>query len=55
MHYSKGVQKNILTAWNFAKNKFRQRCFDNLLKSFGTNILENATRDMLSKVTLMVG
>ena len=56
MHLSKGVQKNVLKAWNFTKNTFHQRSFDNKLsKGFRTNILENATRQMLRKVTLMVG
>ena len=46
----------MLKAWNFTKNKFRQRCFDyNLSKSFRTNIFDNATIQMLLKVTLMVG
>ena len=28
-HHCKDIQKNIMEAWNFTKNKFHQRCFDN--------------------------
>ena len=56
MHLSKGVQKNILKAWNFTKNGFPQRYFgNNLSKNFRTNIPENATRQILLKVTLKAG
>ena len=41
-HPSKGVQKNILKAWDFTKNKLCQKYIDdNLQKIFRTNILEN--------------
>ena len=45
----------MLKAWNFTINKFPERYFDNnFSKSFRTNILENPTRQMLLKVTLVV-
>ena len=41
---SKSVQRNMLKAWDFTKNKLCQRCFDNnLQKIFQKNILENGT------------
>ena len=44
----KGVQKNILKAWDFTKNKLCHRYFDNnLQKIFRINILENDTRQPL--------
>ena len=55
-HLSKGVQKNILKAWNFTKNKLHHRCFDNdLQKNFRTNILESDTKQIILSVVLMVG
>ena len=51
----KGVQKNMLKTWDFAKNKLCHRCFDNnLQKTFQTNILEDGTRQTLLIVVLMV-
>ena len=39
---SKGVQRNMLKAWDFTKNKFCHRFFDkNLQKFFQRNIVEN--------------
>ena len=49
---SKGVQKNMLEAWNFNKKEVQDRCLDN---NFRTRILENATRYILSIIDLMVG
>ena len=41
---SKGVQENILKAWNFTTYKLHHRYFDNnLQKNFRTNILESDT------------
>ena len=43
MHRSKGVQKAMLIAWNFIKNKICHRFFDNnLQKLFRTKILKNS-------------
>ena len=54
-HPSKGVQKNMLKALDFTKNKLCHRYFDNnLQKIFRTNILENGTGQMLLIVVLMV-
>ena len=51
---SKAIQKNMLKAWNFTKNKLQHRCFDNnLQKIFRTNIFENATGQRLLIVVLM--
>ena len=51
----KAVQKNMLKAWDFTKNKFCHRCFDNnLQKIFRTNILENDTGQILLIVVLIV-
>ena len=56
MHPSKGVQKNILKAWNFAKNKICHRYFDNNFKKlFWTKILKISNRQILLKIVLMVG
>ena len=55
-HPSKGVQKNMLKAWNFSKNKICHRCFDNnLQKLFRTKILKNSNGKILLIVALMVG
>ena len=54
-HPSKGVQKNMLKAWYFSKNKLCHRCIDNnLQKNFRPNILENGTGQILLIVVLMV-
>ena len=54
-HPSKGVQKNMLKAWDFTKDKLCHRYFDNnRQKIFRTNILENRTRQILLTVVLMV-
>ena len=46
MHPSKGVQKNMLKAWNFTTYKLRYRCFDNNYQNnFQTNILESDAAD----------
>ena len=46
LHSSKGVQKNMLKAWNFVKYKLCQSCFDNYLqKNFSTSIFESNTAD----------
>ena len=45
---SKGVQENILKAWNFTTYKLHHRYVDNnLQKNFRTNILESDTADTL--------
>ena len=50
-HPSKGVQKK----WDFTENKPRHRCFNtNLQKVFRTNILVNATEQILLIVVLMI-
>ena len=55
MHLSKGVQKNMLKAWDFIKNKLCHRYFDKKLKKiFCTNILENGTGQILLIVVLMI-
>ena len=54
MHPSKGVQKNMLKALDFKKNKLFDRYFDNnLLKIFQTNILQNCTEQILLIVVLI--
>ena len=53
---STGVQKNMLKAWDFTKNKLCHRHFDNhLQKTFRTIILEIRTGQVLLIVILMVG
>ena len=48
IYSAKGVQENMLKAWNFTKNKLRHRCFDNKLqKILQTNVLENVTGQIL--------
>ena len=43
----KGVQENMLKAWNFTKNKLLHKCFvNNLQKKFRANILANGTAQM---------
>ena len=43
-HLPKGIQKNMLKAWDFTKNTLSHRYFDNnLQKIFRKNILENGT------------
>ena len=32
-HLSKAIQKNMLIAWNFTKNKMYYKCFDNNLQN----------------------
>ena len=55
MHPSKVVQKDILNAHKFNKNEICHRCFDNNLKKiFRTNILENASGQILLVAILMV-
>ena len=55
MHPSKGVQKNMLKAWNFTKNKIRHICFDNnLQKLFLRKILIDINGQMFLIVALMV-
>ena len=55
-HSSKGVQKNMLKAWNFTKKKICHRCFDNILqKPFETKPLKNSNGQILLIVILMVG
>ena len=52
----KGVQKNILKAWNPTKNELCHRHFDNnLQKIFRTNIPEIGTGQILLIIVLMVG
>ena len=52
---SKGVQKNILKAWNFTQIKLRHRCFaNNVEKIFQTNILDNGAGEILVMVVLIV-
>ena len=56
MHPSEGVQKNMLKAWNFTKNRLRHRYFgNNLYKIYRTNILENTAGYILLTVVLTVG
>ena len=56
MYPSKGVQKNMLKAWEFTKNKlYHQKFVSNLQKIFQTNILETGTRQILLIAVLMVG
>ena len=46
MHPSKGVQKNMLKAWDFTTYTLNYRCFDNnFQKNILTNILETGTED----------
>ena len=55
MHSSKGIQKNMLKAWDFTKNKLCHRYFDNNLQKMSrTNILDNGTGQILLIVVLMV-
>ena len=55
MHRSKGVQKAMLIAWNFIKNKICHRFFDNnLQKLFRTKILKNSNEQILLIVVSMV-
>ena len=51
-HPSKGVQKNMLKAWNFNKHKL---CHRYLKKNCRTNILQSNTAQLLLIVVLMVG
>ena len=54
MHPSKGIQKNMLKAWDFTKNKLCHRYFDNNLQKMSrTNILDNGTGQILLIVVLM--
>ena len=54
-HHSKGVQKNMVEASDFTKNKHCHRCFDNNLQNFfHKNILENGTGQILLIVILIV-
>ena len=56
MHPSKGVQNNMLKAWDFTKNKHCHRCFENnLQKIFQTKILESGTGQITFLVVLIVG
>ena len=56
MHPSKGVQKNMLKAWDFTKNKLCHRYFNKKLqKIFRTSILENGTGQIPLIVLLMIG
>ena len=55
-HPFKGIQKNMLKAWNFTKNKICHRIFDNSLqKLFPTKILKKSNGQMLLVAVLMVG
>ena len=55
-HPSKVIQKYMLKAWDFTKNKLCHRYFDNKLQKISqTNILDNGTRQILLIVALMVG
>ena len=55
-HPSKGVQKNLLKALDFNKNKLSDRYFNNnLQKIFQTNILEKGTWKKLLIVVVMIG
>ena len=55
-HLSRGIEKNMLKAWNFITYKFCHRSFDNnLKKNFRTNILESNTTQILLIVVSMVG
>ena len=48
MYPAKGVQDNMLTAWNFTKNKLHHRCLDNKLqKIFRKNVPKNSTGQIL--------
>ena len=42
-HLSKGVQKNMLKAWNFTNYKFCHRSFDNSLQKISKQIFLRAT------------
>ena len=56
MHPSKGVQSNMLKAWDFTKNKLCYRVFENnLQKIFQTKTLENDTGQIAFIVVLLVG
>ena len=56
MYPSKGVQNNMLKAWDFTENKLCYRCFENnLQKIFQTKILENDTGQIAFIVVLLVG
>ena len=53
---SKTVQKNILKAWNFIKNKIYHRCFaNNSQKIFWTKIFKDSNGMKTLIVALMVG
>ena len=45
MYPSKGVQKKMLKAWNFTKNKFCHRSFDNSLQKFSEQIFLRTAPD----------
>ena len=52
----KGVQKNMLNAWNFTKSKHHHWCVDNNLQIVSRrSILENAIGQIYLTVALMVG
>ena len=52
---SKVVDKNMLKAWNFTKNKLLRECFDiNLRKIFRTTSLDNCTGQRFLIVALRV-
>ena len=54
-HTLKGVQKNLLKAWDFTKFTICHICFDNKLqKVFRTKILKNSNGLILLIVVLMV-
>ena len=55
MHPSKGVQKNMLKAFNFNKYKPRHRSLDNLQKNCQKIFSESDTEHILLIVVLMVG
>ena len=55
MHPATGVQKNMLKAWDFTKNKLGHRYFNKKSKKiFRTNNLENGTGQILLVVVLMI-
>ena len=56
MHPSKGVQQNMLKAWDFTKNRLCHRYFDNnLQKIFGAIVLQTDTGQIRLIVVLTVG
>ena len=50
----KGVQKNMLKAWNFTKNKICHRIFDNNLQKLFRTKIKNSKGQILLIVVLMV-